>query len=314
MAVRKQLAAAFRVKRWQFDFWLQLAVFALLGLALWPVTGWLAQSTLDQSRLLHALIVLLFAGTLLVADQQPPVENALTMGRVAGIAAALSYGLLLLGFLLHTTNPAGEPLLGSALILTAYCVGLGAFFVFVFGRTTARISFTLCATFCAFVVLSLFMAPLDWPLRSLAGKWTGIVLGWLGKSVELGIVDAPDAPPKLILLSDGHPFHVASECNGFGVIFTCLLVALLLSIYRRSSLIDGALNLAAGLMLGFAFNIIRIVVIVLLAPSLMQHYLLMHEIVGTITYWGCLVILWLLLKGPTTGGRRAVRAAPPLRE
>ncbi len=309
MAVRKQLAAAFRAKRSQFDFWLQLSVFALLGLALWPVTGWLAQTTLDQSRLLHALIVLLFAGTLLVADRQPPVENALTMGTVARLAVAASYSLLLLGFVLHAMYPGTGPLLGPVLLLIAYCAGLGAFFVFVFGKTTARISFTLCATFCAFVILSLFMAPLDWPLRSLAGKWSGIVLSWLGKSIELGLVDAAGMPPKLILLADRHPFHVASECNGFGVIFTCFLVALLLSIYRRASSLDGALNLAAGLMLGFAFNIIRIVVIVLLAPALMEHYLLMHEIVGAITYWGCLVLLWLLLKGPTTAGRR--RATPP---
>ena len=30
----------------------------------------------------------------------------------------------------------------------------------------------------------------------------------------------------------------------------------------------------------------------------MEHYMLMHEIVGGITYWGCLILVWLLLNGP----------------
>jgi len=31
----------------------------------------------------------------------------------------------------------------------------------------------------------------------------------------------------------------------------------------------------------------------------MDHYMLMHEIVGSITYWGSLVLIWILLNGPT---------------
>ena len=103
----------------------------------------------------------------------------------------------------------------------------------------------------------------------------------------------------LILLVNEQPFHVASECNGFGVILTSLLLSLLLAIHRGSSLSSTSLNLLSGAMIGFVFNIIRIVVIVLFAPLLMEHYHLMHEIVGGITYWSSLVIIWILLKGPT---------------
>ena len=62
---------------------------------------------------------------------------------------------------------------------------------------------------------------------------------------------------------------------------------------------DLGLNLLAGVIIGFMFNIVRIVIIVLLAPSMMEHYHLMHEIIGGITYWACLILVWLALNGPT---------------
>ena len=77
------------------------------------------------------------------------------------------------------------------------------------------------------------------------------------------------------------------------------LLSVLLAIYRKLGPIDAALNLLSGIALGFIFNTLRILIIVLLAPSMMDHYHLMHEIVGTITYWGCLALTWVLLNGPT---------------
>ena len=143
------------------------------------------------------------------------------------------------------------------------------------------------------------MEPMDWPLRSFAGQWSSHILNLLGQSSELGIGSKGDAPPMLILLVNEQPFHVASECNGFGVILTSLLLSLLLAIHKGSSILSTSMNVLIGAIIGFAFNVIRIVIIVLLAPTLMQHYQLMHEIVGGITYWSSLVIIWILLNGPT---------------
>ncbi len=298
MPVLHQIACALKIRSRQPDFWLQASIFICLGLALLPITRWLAETAFEQSRLLHALVVLLLAGSLLIADRQEPLGATLHLGKNASAAAASAYLLLAGGLLLP--NP--------ALVLAAYCAGLGAFFLFVFGESIRRVTFSLCATLFVFLLLSLAMAPLDWPLRTLAGQWSATVLAWTGKSVELGLVDAPGSPPMLILLVDRHPFHVAAECNGFGVIFTCLLLAFLLSLHRRVSILDGVLNLASGLTLGFALNITRIVIIVLLAPQFMSQYQLMHEIVGGLTYWGCLVLLWILLKGPTGSLRKPRRA------
>ena len=95
------------------------------------------------------------------------------------------------------------------------------------------------------------------------------------------------------------PFEVAPECNGFGVILTSLLLALLLALYQRQSPPAILINLVAALFIGTAFNALRIVIIVLLAPYLMEHYHLMHEIIGVASYWTCLLTVWILMGGPT---------------
>ncbi|MGB0334864.1 MAG: archaeosortase/exosortase family protein [Opitutales bacterium] len=296
MPLRKQLADCFKEKRNLPDFWLHCLLFTLLGLALWPLTAWFAQTAHEQSRIFHALLVLGLASVLLVRFGGVEVENPLALGTGATRALCVSYGLLFLNYLANFFLK--NPLFGL-LIIPAYCAGLAAFLRFVFGEGTRRLTRTVAGTLCVFLLLSVWMEPLDWPLRNLAGEWSAYILGLLGKTVELGLIGQEDGPPMLILLVEQHPFNVAAECNGFGVILTSLLLALLLAIYRRLGAFDLGLNLFAGLIMGFAFNIIRIVIIVLLAPPLMEHYMLMHEIVGGLTYWACLMLVWILLNGPT---------------
>ena len=309
MRIRRQLLQAFHQRGSKPEFWLHLVLFACLGVAFWPVMRWIAATAHEQSRLFHALVVLLFATALLVKFGRHSIRNPLTLNRSAGRALAAAFGLLTTAFLGARLLPEGLPAtIAGLLVLPGYAFGVAAFVLFVFGDGVRRITVTVTVTLCAFLVLSTLMAPIDWPLRTLAGKWSGAALAFLGKSVELGLAGAGGGPPKLILLVDQHPFHVASECNGFGVILTSLLIAILLSVYRRSGPVDGAINCIAALTLAFAFNILRIVVIVLLAPALMEHYHLMHETIGTLTYWGCLAVLWILLRGPI--GEKPTKAQP----
>lgn len=296
MPIRQELAASFRSKYRDFDFWLHGLLFVLLGIALWPLTLWFAQTAEEQSRLLHALIVLSAATVLLVRFGHTTVENTLELNRPARRALFAAYGLLVLSYIGRSFG--APPWLGL-LVIPAYCCALAAGVRFVFGAGTLRLTRTVAITLGVFLFISLWMAPLDWPLRALAGRWSESVLSWIGQDAALGLYTAASQPRRLILLVNEHPFHVAAECNGFGVILTSLLLAVLLSVHRRLSLFGIARNLLLGLALGFAFNTLRIVGIVLLAPALMEHYNLMHEIVGGITYWACLVLVWLGLKGPT---------------
>lgn len=299
MQLRRQLASSLKEKVRLTDFWVHCGVFALLGIIFLPITLWFASSATEQSRLLHALLVLMLAMVTLVRYGGVEIRETFYLNASARRALITCFVILIVQFIGARAAPEKWQGLASLLVIPAYCCGLAAFFRFVFGEGTRRLTRTATGTFCAFLLLSLFMQPLDWPLRGLAGQWSASALQFIGKTVELGLVGSEGGPPKLILWVEQHPFHVASECNGFGIILTSLLIALLLALYRKLGVFDTALNLAAALTIGIAFNILRIVIIVLLAPSLMDHYMLMHEIVGSITYWGGLILIWLLLNGPT---------------
>ncbi len=296
MPIRRQLAVSFTEKCRQIDFWLHCVLFGLLGLALWPLTMWFAQTAHDQSRILHALIVLVMASVMLVRFGGVTVTRPLELNASARRALFAAYGILLLTYLAPFVTHSS---LAGLLVIPAYCCALTAAVRFTFGEGTRQLTRTVAGTLCAFLLLSTFMAPLDWPLRSMAGKWSAYVLELIGQSAELGLFGQAGEPPKIVLMANEHPFHVASECNGFGVIITSLLLALLLAIHRRLNIFDLGLNLLAGVIIGFMFNIVRIVIIVLLAPSMMEHYHLMHEIIGGITYWACLILVWISLNGPT---------------
>ncbi|MFU8847691.1 MAG: exosortase/archaeosortase family protein [Opitutales bacterium] len=299
MQLRRQLATSLKEKIRLPDFWFNCGVFTLLGFIFLPITFWFTASTQEQSRLFHALVVLGLATVMLVRYGGVEIKDTLSLNPSARRALIASFVLLLAQFISARAAPLEWRGMISLLAIPAYCCGLAAFFRFVFGEGTRRITRTAAGTFCAFLLLSIFMQPLDWPLRGLAGTWSASALQWMGQSVELGLVGASGDTPMLILSVAEHPFHVASECNGFGVILTSVLIGLLLALHRRMGLLDTGLNMIAGLVIGFIFNILRIVIIVLLAPYMMDHYMLMHEIVGGITYWGCLILIWVALKGPT---------------
>ena len=296
MPIRRQLAVSFTEKCRQIDFWLHCVLFGLLGLALWPLTIWFAQTAHEQSRILHALIVLAMASLMLVRFGGVTVTRPLELNASARRALLAAYVILLLTYLAPFVTHSN---LTGLLVIPAYCCALAAAVRFTFGEDTHQLTRTVAGTLCAFLLLSTFMAPLDWPLRSMAGKWSAYVLELIGQSTALGLFGQAGEPPILVLIVNEQPFHVASECNGFGVIITSLLLALLLAIHRRLNIFDLGLNLLAGVIIGFIFNIVRIVIIVLLAPSMMERYHLMHEIIGGVTYWACLILVWLALNGPT---------------
>ena len=296
MPIRKQLIASFRQKCRHQDFWLHCLLLGLLVIALWPLTVWFAQTAYDQSRILHVLAVLCVASILIVRFGGIEVNNPLEMNPSAQRALLAAYGFLIISsFGKYLVLPDWIGLV----IVPAYCCALSAGVRFVFGEGTQRLTRTLATTLLIFLFLSIYMEPMDWPLRSFAGQGSSYILNLFGQSSDLSVAREGSAPPMLLLLVNEYPFHVASECNGFGVILTCLLLSLLLAIHRGSSIASTSLFVLIGAIIGFAFNVIRIVIIVFLAPTLMQHYHLMHEIVGAITYWSSLVIIWILLNGPT---------------
>ena len=98
MPIRRQLAVSFIEKSRQLDFWFNCLLFVLLGAALWPLTMWFAQTAQEQSRILHALIVLSMASVMLVRFGGVTVTQPLELNRSARRALFAAYGMLLLSY------------------------------------------------------------------------------------------------------------------------------------------------------------------------------------------------------------------------
>ena len=274
------------------DFWLGIVVLTATSLTLWPVFRWLVAGTLAQDRLWHAFIILaMFSFALLYKrERMPPLSLTLTTPAIRCLIA--SYALILLALLTQWT----------ALLLPAACVVLAALFFFISDQFRPRLVAALVGAFGGFVALSWLMDPLDWPLRMVAGMTSQSFFDWIGNSAQLGIIGGPDGP-RLILAVSKQLFEVAPECNGFGVITSSLLLTTLVGIYNGLRAGGLVLWLLLALIIGLFMNWLRIAIIVTLAPHMMKHYDLMHEIVGGTTYWATLLGLWFLLHAAIKPGK-----------
>jgi len=159
-----------------------------------------------------------------------------------------------------------------------------------------RLLNSLFFAFTLFGALLVSLPFLDVPLRIFAGQWSARIFEWLHQQAELVVV-VQEGVPMLLLVINDRPFHVAAECNGFGLLGTSLLLTVAFVFYRKVSWLDAILLLIAAVFLALVGNLVRIFIIILLAPLVGDHYMLMHEIVGTITFYGFLAIQWWLVVG-----------------
>ncbi|MGF1677714.1 MAG: archaeosortase/exosortase family protein [Candidatus Methylacidiphilales bacterium] len=247
-----------------------------------PATLWLLEQTLDYEQLKSAFIVLGLAGIHLMLENRARLRLHLRFGSRAA-------RLLWLSFLVMTLNFWWQ---SAYLVLFAYCLGLAGWIMFVFGDRLARGLAALMTAFMGFVVLALTVPLFDRPLRVGAGWGAAWLLDLMGYETRLGWLN--EADPKLILLMNERAFEVAAECNGFGLISSCLLLVLLLVTVVRIPWWLKLARLAGAVGIGLLFNLIRIVVISLLAGWSGKHYLVMHEVVGILFFWGALVSVWWL--------------------
>ena len=256
------------------------AAVLLFGKSLW----WLAGTALAREQIAHAAVVLIFGVVFLLRDRAEARTLALGFGRRAtGFYAGACLGAALAGFF-H------QPLL----MLCALGFLAGAVLLFVFGDSVFRPALGFGLAFSGFTFLSVLFPYADWPLRLLAGKTAVWFFGIFGDPVQLGLAGDP---PRLVLVNGGRPFEVATECNGFGIISGCILLALLLVFSRRLRVVDKVIVLALAPMLGLFSNAARISLIVLLAPAAGKNYQVMHETVGILLFFGTLAALWWLVAG-----------------
>ncbi len=106
---------------------------------------------------------------------------------------------------------------------------------------------------------------------------------------------AENGYPEILLFVNSEAYQVATECNGFGLITSCGLLAFLVVLTGKESFVWKLILIFSAGLVGYLLNIVRIIVICAVAPRFPDHYLLTHEIIGTATLWLGVGITWWLV-------------------
>jgi exosortase/archaeosortase family protein len=269
------------------DLPLALLLLGVTAAVFWPASWWIAQQTFAHEQLRQSFFLLAFAAVILWIDHRKSLRPLVAVSRRAIELLGAAFVLLALALFIHVPY----------LPLLALALALAAFVHILFGEKGFSVSLPWIAGFGGFLAFVLLFHFADWPLRQLAGSQAGQVLALMGNQVELGRVFHPSG---LLLMSvNGRMYEVATECNGFGLVSTSVILALLLTFSRRMAIGWKMVAVVLAFVAGFAFNILRIVGIVTLAPYFPAHYDLIHEVIGLSALFGGLAFLWWLLGGGT---------------
>jgi len=260
-----------------------LLLFLVTAALFRPATGWIAQQTMAHEQLRQSFFLLLFAAVILWIDHRKKLTLRLEITQQ-------SLGLLAGAFLMMA---AGLFFHGAYLPLTALALALAAFVHLLFGDRGFKLSLPWLTGFAAFLLFVFLFHGLDWPLRRLAGVQAGQILAAFGNQVQLGELTRPEG--MLLLKVNDRLYEVAGQCNGFGLISTSTILALLLVVSRLLPLWWKAGAIVLAFISGAIFNLLRILGIVGLAPFFPNHYDILHETLGLMALFGGLAFLWWLL-------------------
>lgn len=254
---------------------------ALVGLLIYlPLTVWLIGAAMAHEQLLMALVVFIGSGVLIYRKHADQLRWHCSLSTPVLVLIGTSYAAAIVFSLWKVPQ----------ILLGGYGSGLAAVAIYLWGERVRRPALVMIAAFVLFGSFALLVPVLDWPLRTMAGQHAAWIFGTLGANVDLGLTRA-GGEPILLLAVDGQFFNVAAECNGFGTISACLLMSTILVLYRRLPWLDKGIFVLVGLFIGFYGNIVRIVVIVFLAPHV-DNYMLMHETIGLLAFYASLGLVW----------------------
>lgn len=274
------------------DLGLALGVLALTGFIFWPAARWVATQTFAHEQIKQSFVLMVLAGAWMAWDQRARLRPTwqLTNAAIAWLLA--SYALVGGAMFLET------PLF----VLAGLVAAVGGAVHFVFGAVAFRRTVPLLAAFALVILFVLLFPVLDWPLRKMAGIESARLLHAVGLAPKLAIAMQPEV--KLYLLANGGRFVVETECNGFGLITSSLLLGTILLLYRRARWWKFPVLLPACVFVAFAFNALRIFAIVSLAPSFPGHYAALHEVAGLVALYSGLGVVWFLTgrRAPVTAG------------
>lgn len=270
-----------------------VGIAVVLALVYAPLLIWLGKVSWQVTQLTNGAVLVLFA--MLIC-----LRTNLQTSRVAPQITTHGLSLLFVGIVLlwltHHTNLPPLPLL-----IVSFAFALAAIIAFVFGRIGVRQFRPALGGFVVFGLLIGLFPALDWPLRAVAAKYAAAFMHWAGLPVQLHLVLG--GPPELVLSLEGRNYIVATECNGFGLLTSSLLLATILGLHYRLTLVRKAGLILLAVPVAIGCNFLRIVSICLFAPRVPLSYPVVHEILGNGFYLLGLALVWV------TTQRAAIPAA-----
>jgi exosortase len=259
-----------------------LAISVLIGLLYVPLLYWLGQTTLRTQQLCNGALLVLIALAICVRDAvydlrpDPQISNQ-GIGLVAIAMGCLWVGMHWRAGLLP-------------LFVLSACLAFAGVISFLFGKIGARQFLPALGAFFVFGILAGLVPTLDWPLRAMAARYAGGLLMAMGSPVKIALEHGQ--PPQLLLFVKNRIFVVATECNGFGLLTSALIVATILAFQNRLPWVEKLSLLAVSVPIAIGFNFLRIVSICVIAPRTTLPYDFVHETLGLIFYFLGLGLIW----------------------
>lgn len=275
---------AMKVNRYNGETLFFLAVmFAVMVIAYGPLIGgvWELSSHTTQALNAYVLLAVAFFDALRSVIRRRPFQP------IVGLHGLLLFGLSCLAL-------ASASLTGIwPFAVLGLCLNVGAFLSFCFGKESVRSFYPALAGFGVLVMLVVLVPQFDGWLRVMAGAVSAWTLPLLG--IRADMVVQPD-PFQVILVAErgAGVFNVATECNGFGILLSCVILTLILALRRGTPLLRAGVMLVASVGLGLGFNIARIVAIAITSLRTEVPYGLIHEGLGTSLYLLALVVVYSL--------------------
>ena len=202
--------------------WLEAFAWICSVVAFSPALVWLYKNLMQSQQLRDAMIILVCAGMVMAIESDiRPHRPVFT--KASFLWLAIAYVLLVLGGFLGMWG-----VFLTLFGLSAVLVSAGLAF---FDRP--RYVYAVGGAFYSFTLLSLFMPLFDFPLRVFAGKLSQYILGFFNDTVLLLLMKGE--APQIALKVNDSTFLVATECNGFGIISSCVVLSIITVLFRKIS-------------------------------------------------------------------------------
>lgn len=265
------------------NIFFMLVILAVAVIAYGPLMGGVWEMSARTTQALNAFVLLgiAFGDALLTAMKTAPFRPTIH-----------SHGLLLFGLSCLALAIASVSQVWPFAVL-GLCLNVGALLSFCFGRQGVRAFYPALAAFGVIVLMLVLVPQVDEQLRLLAGRVSALVLPLLGIRTELLVQPAP-FQVFLVAEKGAGVFNVATECNGLGILMSSVVLSLITTLKRRLPAYGVVLLLAVSIVVGLAFNIVRIVAIALTALRTDLMYSFIHEGIGTAIYLLALLAVWWL--------------------